>query len=201
MEFQVTATETVGGDELEATNTLRLAVDVEGSAPTGLNLNQTVTENVATTAGQVFLDINIQDRNAPDNIYGQYTWTVDDDRFEITGADDSDSSDITVAIEEGVVFAIDPDDGEDDRHVVTITATPNSGNFDPIVIRLTITITNSTDDDPPDPENEVPGLKDDQTGAEEESEDNDEDEDEDGGTPPSMELAQWFPTVLDDGLF
>ena len=200
--IQVTASETVAGTAVTATNTLSLAVDVEGSAPTGLNLTQTVVENVATTAGQVSLNINIQDRNASDNIYGQYTWTVDDERFEIIGENDSDSSEVTVSIEEGVVFGIDPDNGENGEHVVTITATPRSGNFDPITITLTITITNDADDDPPpDPENEVPGLKDDQTGADTESEDNEEDDDEDGGTPPSVQLAQWFPIVLDDGLF
>ena len=205
LEIRVTATETVDGAPVTATNTLRLAVDVEGSAPTGLNLTQTVVENVATTAGQVSLDINIVDRNSPDNIYGQYTWAVDDERFEIMGADedDTDSSEVTVAVKEGAVFEIDPDDGDDGSHRVMITATPESGNFDPIVIRLTVTITNDPDDDPPPaiPANQVPGLKDDQTGAEDESEDTDEDDDEDGGTPPPMELPMSFGAFSDDGLF
>ena len=94
-----------------------------------------------------------------------------------------------------------------------VTATPESGNFDPISLRLTVTITDdsSDGDNPPDPTparmaNMVPGLEDDETGSPEDDTSDDPDtgtgdDDDDGGTPAPMDAMAMFASAVDGGLF
>ena len=219
VEVTVTANEMVGGSPVTTTNTVRLAIDVEGSTDATPTLTG-ITENTATTANASVATINIDDNNSPMNEYGQYTWTISDDRFTITPVGsatendltDDDSSQAVIGLKADQMFDI-PDVDEDDNNVVddgeievTITATPVSGNYDPIEITLTVTVTNNTADDPDDPTagNQVPGLKDNETDSntntDNEEEDDTTDDDDDAGTPPLEEDMASTVSMLDDGI-
>ena len=185
------------------TNEVSLAIDVPGTYTGGIT--DTVMENEATDAdANVGGGINIIDLNSPTNEYGQYTWTRSDDRYTVT-ANEDDSSMATVARVAGKMFDGN-DDGTDGSVTVTITATPVSGG-DAITITLTVTVENDSTDDviTPTPEpNEVPGLKDNETGSDDDTDDETEDgddDDDDAGKPPEADAMAAFASMLDDGLF
>ena len=189
----------------------------------------TLTEEITVTATggvqnnpQVAARIDVQDLNQGSHAYGQYTFTVDDDRFEVVAvpaADGGDGSQGILRVKTGqkidfdsLPVAGDPPDPTANRSLeLVVTATPDSGNFDPITIRITVTVVDDTDDNPPAAtplgNNMVPGLKDDETtdNTDDDTEDDDtsgsEDDDEDGGTPAPMDALSGFVSVLDDGMF
>ena len=189
------------------TNEVSLAIDVPGS--TVAALTDQVMENVATEADDnIGGGINIIDLNSPTNEYGQYIWTSsDDDRYTVT-ANDDDSSMATVARVAGKMFDGNDDfEAENGSVTVTITATPKSGG-DAITITLTVTVANDPGDDALEDTanpNEVPGLKDNETGSEDdaddETEDDETDDDDDAGNPPEADAMAAFASMLDDGLF
>ena len=199
------------GTNTAVTNEVNLAIDVPGAAPTGQTLATIVTENEATTANDSVATINIQDNNAPTNVYGQYDWTISDDRFTIT-PNATDSSQATIGLKADQMFAIDPDTGTqttgaDGTLMVTITATPKEGSEfhdTPITMMMTVTITDDTNDNPmeaPDLTNNVPGLKDNEAGDTNDEEDGTDDpDDEDGGTQPPADDMASMVSMLDDGI-
>ena len=185
-------------------NEVSLAIDVPGTYE-GTGITDTVTENMATTVdANVGGGINITDLNSPSNEYGQYTWTTDNPGYTAT-ANAMDSSMATVARVAGTKFDGN-DDGTNGSVTVTITATPVSGG-DAITITLTVTVDNDPNDDviTPTPEpNEVPGLKDNETGSDNDTDDETEDgddADDDAGKPPEADAMAAFASMLDDGLF
>ena len=90
--------------------------------------------------------------------------------------------------------------------VVMVTATPNSGNFDPITITVTITVTDDEADNVTPQvfgSNVVPGLEDneDEADTDDDTKDSDDDDDDDGGDPAPPDAMAAFAAMLDDGLF
>ena len=174
---------------------------------------------------QTAVRVNVLDLNdsvGPDaHVYGEYTITVDDDRFEVVpdfrpGNLNGDRSMATIRLKSGekLDFETTPGPLNNDQNkeiVIVVTATPDSGNFDPIKVGITIQVSNvvePTDPTEPTPEelaNKVPGLKDDETDDDSDDDTVDDDDnadgDEDGGTPDPMDAMATFASSLDGGLF
>ncbi len=185
----------------------------------------TLTEEITVVADsdgvqinqQLAARIDVQDQNQGSHAYGQYTFTVDDNRFEVV-ADTTDGSMGNLRLKTGQKLdfeAIDAPLNDDNTKsivlVVTATPTPTNGNFDPITIGVTLKVENDTSDDPPTPPtlggNTVPGLKDneandddDETDGTDDGDDGEDDED-DGGTPAPMDDMAAMASMLDDGIF
>ena len=172
----------------------------------------TLTEEMLVTADaqgmqenpQVAAEIDVQDENMVGHDYGKYTFTVSDNRFEVVPSD-TDGSMGTLRLKTGHKLDYEAENADGNPTILlVVTAMPVSGNFDPISIGITVTVANETGDDPPaaTPDlgnNMVPGLKDDETGADDDdTTDDTTDDDEDGGTPEPMNA---FFTTLDDGMF
>ena len=171
----------------------------------------------AHTTQVAAVELNIIDQNSGSEEYGSYKWgDISDSRFEVV-ASKTDGSKGTLRLKEGqsLDFEALPDNpataaNEAGQLEVFVTATPKSGNFDPIVIKVTYTVTDDeTATDPNQPEavdhgsNVVPGLKDD--GADNSDDDTDDGtdpdpDDDDGGSKP-MDAMATFAFSLDGGLF
>ena len=188
-----------------------LRIDVKATAITVGNVaGDGVTENLeAPKAGQDIATIDVQDENMTDHEYGEYTFTVSDDRFQVVtdpGAR-KDGSKGVLKLKAGETLdfegdmPLNPVTGLPTPFTVTVTATPKSGNFTASTTKVTIVILNDpTDDADPQPgDNDVPGLKDNEDPDDDDTEDGDDDDD-DGGTPAADAMAA-FASMLDDGLF
>ncbi len=189
---------------------------------TGLSVVEEVTVLRGSTPGtqdadtaQVVARIDVQDQNMDSHEYGKYKFAVDDDRFEAVPVPNSmDGSQAIVRLKMGQKIDREAEkdvnmEADGTQIYLIVTATPESGNFDPISLRLTVTIENSeTEIDPPGPTaaqraNMVPGLKDNEAGddLEDDTADTDVDNDDDGGTPVPMDAMATFASALDGGLF
>ena len=228
----------VGGDAA-ATAMVKLRIDVEatgvsGSTATGGDKDPfdyalsggSVAENAkpavnaqsgAHTTEVAAVELNIIDQNSGSEEYGSYTWgDISDPRFEVhvDRTDDGSMGTLRLKAGQSLDFEALPDNpatpaNEAGQLEVFVTATPKSGNFDPIVIKVTYTVTDDqTAADPNQPEavdhgsNVVPGLKDD--GADNTDDDTDDEDDtdgdDDGGSVP-MDAMAAFAFSLDGGLF
>ena len=179
---------------------------------------QTNPQNVAR--------IDVQDQNASSGAnaheYGQYTFTVEDDRFEVVPdfRPDNPTGDRSMGVlrldtDQKLDFETTPgrihnngttDDATDDYKViyVVVTATPTSGNFDAITLRVEVRLRNDASDgeDPMDyGMNKVPGLKDNEGANDDDTLDGGTDSEDDGGTPAPMDAMAMFASSLDGGLF
>ena len=197
VEISVWATD--GGEQFE--NAVFLAIDVPGSAPANLpsfNVNENAPDKGSSGT------IDIQDANFANNEYGQYDWDALDDRFTIV-PDATDSSEATLTLNAGSIFELaGPGDG---TVTVMVVATPKSGNFAPIKMSITVNVKDDKTDDAPAPgamdPNEVPGLKDNESGSDDNSDDetvDNDDADDDAGNA-AMDAMAGFLSVLDDGMF
>ena len=165
----------------------------------------------APFGGLTIATIDVQDQNMTDHAYGSYALTVpDDDRFQVVEDpnDKKDGSKGVLKLKAGATLDYE-ETGTVTNAVtgvvtlsVTVTATPDSGNFDPITKAVVITILDDdTDNADAQPEgNEVPGLKDNEDNDDDDTDDNGTDDDDDGGTPAADAMAA-FASMLDDGLF
>ena len=187
-------------DSAEAMVSLR--IDVKATAIIA-GTAEGVTENVeAPRAGLTIATIDVQDENMTDHAYGSYTFTVSDARFQVV-ADRTDGSRGVLKLKAGASLDYETDTtATGDTMSVTVTATPNSGNFPATTKAVVITIMNdeSDDADAPPPDTNVPGLKDNEDSDEDDTDDSGEDTDDDGGTPAADAMAA-FASMLDDGLF
>ena len=180
-----------------ATVNVQLRIDVEA---TGVDITpQSYTEN---TKGATVATLNVLDENDKKHDYGAYTFTVSDDRFEVTRSK-TDLSQATLKLKKGVFLDYEAPEVKAGKIKVEVIATPESGNFDAIKNMVEITITNETGDDPPDlsAANKVPGLKDDETDDTDDTKDSTDDDDDDGGTPAPMDPMAAMMSMLDDGIF
>ena len=167
---------------------------------------------------QVAARIDVQDDNMGSHAYGKYTFTSSDDRFEVVPVDaaNTDGSQGILRLKTGqkLDFEAIPGaaNGAGNKEIkIVVTATPESGNFDPITVEITVQVSDvdTAGGDPNHPtaptplgNNMVPGLEDDETGADDDdTTDDDTDDDEDGGTPAPMDALAGFVSVLDDGMF
>ena len=188
---------------------VRLRIDV---APTDIQvsnqvaLTETAADDTPPTTATDVASIDVQDQNMGDHAYGQYTFSVSDSRFEVV-TDTADGSMATLQLKAGVKLdfeAITGDVNNNGNKVISVvvTATPMSGNFQAITTTIEVEVSNDSNDDPVTQNlgnNMVPGLKDNETTAnDDDTEDDNTDNDEDGGTPIPMDA---FFTVLDDGMF
>ena len=183
-----------------------LRIDVKATA-IAVSAPAPVTENAeAPRGGMTIATIDVQDENMTDHAYGSYTFTVSDDRFQVV-ADRKDGSKGVLKLKAGETLdfegdmPLSPVTGLPTPFTVTVTATPNSGNFTATTTKVTIVIVDDPLDDadtPPGPTN-VPGLKDNEDPDDDDTEDGDDDDD-DGGTPAADAMAA-FASMLDDGLF
>ena len=222
----LTATD-AAANNATATVNVQLRIDV---AATGVKLGTTDATGSGTsykvdgsvneeTKGAIVGIVDIQDQNLISHDYGAYTFTVDDDRFQVI-ASKTDASKATLklkatkaldfeALEGPVDDKDDNDPSNDTKDVkVVVTATPKSGNFDPVKLTVTVAVINSdTEDDIPAPDygsNMVPGLKDNETTSpDDDTTDDNTDDDDDAGTPApaAMDALAGFFSVLDDGIF
>ena len=199
-------------------------------AANGATLPEEVTvraDKNGQTNSQIAARIDVQDDNQGSHVYGEYTLTVDDERFEVVpvpGIKDGSQGILRLKTGQSLDFedisgtATEAGDegpaGDTKTLYVIVTATPDSGNFDAITLRVAITVTNKVEgSDPTDPNyggNTVPGLRDNEANDADDETDNDndndtvdddEDGDEDGGTPAPMDAMATFAFSLDGGLF
>ena len=179
-----------------------LRIDVKATA---INVGRPaeVTENEeAPRNGKTIATIDVQDENMTDHAYGSYTFTVSDPRFQVV-ADPTDGSMGRLKLKAGASLDYETDTtATGDTMSVTVTATPNSGNFPATTKAVVITIINveADDADAPPADTDVPGLKDNEAGDDDDTDDSEEDSDDDGGTPAADAMAA-FASMLDDGLF
>lgn len=176
----------------------------------GATLRESTGQQGNQTNQPVAARIDVQDENMGDHAYGQYTFAVDDERFEVD-VDEDDGSLATLRLKTGQSLDFEaiagPVDGEGNKSIlVVVTATPVSGNFDPVTLGITVQVENDQSDDPPASSkignNKVPGLKDNETNTnDDDTTDDDTDDDEDGGTPEPMDALASLVTILDDGMF
>ena len=190
-----------------------LRIDVKATAITVASVaGDGVTENLeAPEAGQDIANIDVQDENMTDHEYGEYTFTVSDDRFQVVTDpnDKKDGSKGVLKLKAGATLdfegdmPLNPVTGLPTPFTVTVTATPKSGNFKASTTKVTIVILNDPDDDadtPPGPTN-VPGLKDNEDPDDDDTEDGDDDDDDGGTKNPEDDAMAAFASMLDDGLF
>ena len=200
-----------GGGATDTVN-VQLRIDV---APTDVEvgtpavLTETAEDDDAPDMSTDVATIDVQDQNVGSHAYGQYTFRVDDERFEVV-VDETDGSMATLRLKEGQKLDFEAIPGEvngSGNKVIelVVTATPASGNFEPVTATVEVEVSNVTSDDPSVPDlgmNMVPGLKDDETGADDDDTTDDAtDDDEDGGTPVPMDALAGFVSILDDGMF
>ena len=190
-----------------------LRIDVKATAIAVVNVaGAGIAENLeAPRAGLDIATIDVQDENMTDHEYGEYTFTVSDDRFQVVTDpnDKKDGSKGVLKLKAGATLdfegdmPISPVTGEPTPFTVTVTATPESGNFKATTQKVTIVILNDPDDDADaqPPETDVPGLKDNEDPDEDDTEDGDDDDDDGGTKNPEDDAMAAFASMLDDGLF
>jgi len=183
-----------------------------------------------TGTTRVIARIDVQDDNEASHAYGQYTFTVDDDRFEVVSVPtDASSGILRLKTEENLDFealesptrTLDTDGGstsyvidDDNRPIeLVVTATPvdpdGSDPHDPITLGIVVNVINV--DEPADPDaNDVPGLEDDEdpddganTDAENAPADDTDttDDGQDDEEDDDHDGGWWEVASLDDGLF
>ena len=197
-------------------NSSGLAADFQQATNQTLDLIEEITvkedEHGVQENQQIVARIDVQDQNMGSHEYGKYDFVVSDKRFEVVHVDkdNTDGSQAIVRLKTGQKLDYEVENADDDDTIqMVVTATPENGNFDPISIRLTLTVLNDADDDPDDPpmfgNNKVPGLEDNEGANDDDTLDDndgaDDDLDEDGGTPAPMDAMATFVSALDGGLF
>ena len=198
----LTATDADAG--ATATVNVQLRIDVAGTG-SQVNGQVPIAENVIATATAALnvATLNILDENMRDHVYGQYDWSVNHASLEVV-PDRMDGSMATLRVKTG--SSLDYEATRAGSLVVMVTATPNSGNFDPITITVTITVTDDEADNVTPQvfgSNVVPGLEDneDEADTDDDTKDSDDDDDDDGGDPAPPDAMAAFAAMLDDGLF
>ena len=134
-----------------------------GSGPTG------------QTDPRVVARIDVQDDNMPTHAYGQYTFTVNDDRFEVASVRGGNASQGDLRLKTGQSLDFEAltkgqpyDAGQRLPIELEVTATPadhpgGGDGHDPIRLSITVHVINV--DEKTDPhEDDVPGLEDDEQG-------------------------------------
>ena len=207
----VTATDAgAGGVTVHAMAGIRIDVPATGvvgavSDDKPFDLAVSVEEDAKTTddARVASVVINIHDENhsmgddAHD--YGSYDWenaVVSDARFEVVAVE-GDKSAATFSLKKGATL----DNVHEETMIpVTVTVKPLGAITDEITITVTVTVMNTDgsepDGDETDPTN-VPGLKDNEDGDDDDrldGTDGDDDTEDDGG-------MAMMPAMVDDGLF
>ena len=169
--------------------------------------------------GRVVARIDVQDDNSPTHAYGQYTFTVSDDRFEVvavpassTGGDASQGI-LRLKTEQSLDYEAltggqPPEDPTSiDPHPINlvVTATPvGSDAHDAITLGVRVNVVNRVEKTDPRA-TDVPGLEDDETGdsgtvANTDPNPGDDTDDTDGsGTDDDHDGGWW--SASEDGLF
>ena len=163
---------------------------------------------------RVVARIDVQDDNSPTHAYGQYTFTVSDDRFEVMSVR-SDASQGILRLKTGQNLDYEaltggraPDDPNSiPPHPINlvVTATPvgSDAHDDAITLGVRVNVVNRVEK--PDPRaTDVPGLEDDETGdsgtvANTDPNPGDDTDDTDGSTDDDHGGGWW--SASDDGLF
>ena len=210
----VTATDADANAEVTAMAGIRIDVPATGvenavsdDKPFGLEV--TVDEGTTSTDFEALV-INILDENdstgADAHAYGSYDWAnavVSDPLFEVVAVE-GDKSAATFSLKKGVTL----DDVHKDTMIpVTVKVKPLGAITDEITITVTVTVTNSNGsteggDENTNPENTVPGLKDNEVNDNDDSKDGTDDADGEGDTDEDDGgMAAMMSTMVDDGLF
>ena len=171
------------------------------------------TDTMQTNA-KVVARIDVQDDNSPMHAYGQYTFTVNDGRFEVVPVPPGQAGDASQGIlrlktgqnldreaelKNGNPLTVDGAP----TIVLVVTATPASGNFDPITLGITVVVSDFDDTETPSvipDSNKVPGLEDVEDGGPDDT-DGTGDSDIDGGyvpPPPGMSLGGIIEDFVDN---
>ena len=190
--FAISAADGGGGTPAVATVGIRLNVK-----PTDIMVNRsssfTVTEGKMVSGDMTVATLNVQDENLPSHEYGTHTVTVDDDRFKVVEDNDGDGSTWKLQVKEGSVF--DYKEGASNQNVMVTLAATDGGGLS--VKRMNIPLTALViQNDPADsvPDNEVPGLDDNEASDSNDKTDGTDvgNDDNDGGwtpPPPGMSLG------------
>ena len=120
------------------------------------------------TNARVIARIDVQDDNMHTHAYGQYTFTVNDDRFEVVAARMGDKSEGVLRLKTGESLDHEAENADGNPNIeLVVTATPadhpdGGDGHDPIRLSITVNVINVPETTDPD-DDDVPGLEDDES--------------------------------------
>jgi len=159
------------------------------------------TGQQTAASARVIARIDVQDDNMPTHAYGQYTFEVDDPRFEVVAVSPrfgGDASQGILRLKTGESLDYEAENADSNPNIeLAVTATPadhpgGGDGHDPIRLSITVNVINVDEETDPN-ENDVPGLEDN------ESDDSDTNLDDAGtDTPAGSSTASGSEIVGDD---